>query len=99
MASKLIREVEHPDGHPSLCSIRTDSYAHTFSHFVRLVGAASLDFPELCGDDIEIVTYGGDRIRRICGIEFRVPRSAVPATYTAVRQLERHLSEPERVQP
>jgi hypothetical protein len=57
--------------------IRTDCYGSYFSHIKMLVGIAQEDFIML-DDEIEIVHYGGDRIRGIFGIEFNVtPESSV----------------------
>ena len=86
-----IREVVHHIGCPSLCSIRTDTYAHSVAHFVRMAEVAQADVCGLAFDDIAAVVYGGNRIKRTRGIEFRVPREFVPDTYVVRRELENHL--------
>lgn len=91
MAAELIREVSH-EARSSICSIRTDTYNHTFGHINKLVDAAYEDFPSLGHFEIDVVVYGGSYIKRIWGIEFRAPADSVPDNYrTAIGGLENHL--------
>jgi len=69
------------------CVIRTNSYSSSLSYFNELIEIAKNDFPELIDDNIEIVQYGGERIKRIFGIEF-YPTNYVPSSYNEIQNLE-----------
>jgi hypothetical protein len=75
------------------CVIRESHYGHTLDYINRLFAEARKDFPYLQAKDIEIVVYGGDRIKRMMGIEFNAPDvSFVPSDYVTVAELELTLS-------
>ncbi len=72
----------------SLCSIRENNYGKSLSKFNRLLAEAQKDFPDLKDSDVEVVTYGGERLKHIMAIEF-VPRGhSIPDTYTVVNEVE-----------
>ena len=60
---------ENQKGTKRLC-IRTNSYANSLKHFNMLYDEAKKDFPSLETKDIEIMHYGGMRIKYTYGIEF-----------------------------
>jgi len=65
------------------CVIRTRTYAHSMTYFTALVKAAKVDFPSLTDEKIIIRHYGGERFKRMSGIEFAVPQCCVvPEAYT-----------------
>jgi hypothetical protein len=67
----------------------TDDYSHMFSKVLSLVKIAKTDFPSLTDDQIEIVVYGGNRRKRIMGIEFPIPsQTKIPNDYQEVSRLE-----------
>ena len=65
------------------CVIRTHTYAHSMTYFAALTSAAKVDFPTLTDDEIIVRSYGGERFKRMSGIEFAVPECCVvPEAYT-----------------
>lgn len=50
--------------------LRAKTYACTLEHFVMLHREAEKDFGHISPQDVKIVMYGGDRYRRMMGIEF-----------------------------
>ena len=57
----------------------------SFHHLVEL---AKIDFPFLVLSDVEVVQYGGDRIRGYWGLEFNAEARLIPETYECVDVLE-----------
>ena len=56
--------------------IRTNCYCHTVNHVLDMVEIALEDYElgNIKTRDISIVTYGGDRIKHIMGIEFPIDK-------------------------
>ncbi len=62
---------------------RTNTYAKGLDHINYMFEEAKKDFPDLEMNQVEVVEYGGDRIKRIMGIEFDVQNpSDIPSNYT-----------------
>ena len=63
-------------------SLHADHYGSSLSHFKKMFAELKRDFPWIWPKDVEVVEYGGDRIKRIWGIEVIVnDLIAVPAPY------------------
>ncbi len=71
------------------CVIRTDTYAHSLDHMLKLFDVAKKDFPDLKPEDVEVVHYGGQCYAKTHGLEFDNPKgTTVPEEYKTIRQLE-----------
>lgn len=71
------------------CAILTDDYSNNLQRILDLFKEAQKDFPQLEPSDVKVVQYGGNRIKRIFGLEFDVPENAhVPTTYVGVSAFE-----------
>jgi len=53
-----------------LVSLRGDHYSHRFTWVNSLVAEALHDYPHLKPEEINVVIYGGERFKRVLGIEF-----------------------------
>lgn len=71
--------------------LRTQTYAHTLSHFEYLFAVARNDFPGLSKNDVEIIHYGGKTYKRTFGIEFVIYDIDVPNDYQEISDLEETL--------
>ena len=68
--------------------VRTNSYGHGLEFIEALVAEAMKDFPQLKRSDITVEKYGGDRIKRIWGVEFDLPQqTAMPLNYVDIGTL------------
>ena len=78
------------EGNPgkSVCVIRTRTYAHSLAYFNKLLAVARETFPDLDDKDVEVQKYGGDTIKRTCGIEFSVALTECPPGYSSIHRLE-----------
>ena len=67
----------------SKCRVQlyTERYGSTLDKIDDLVAVAQFDYPTLKRSDIEIVCFGGDRIKGIYGLEFFAPTGSIPASY------------------
>ena len=87
--SPIYKEVCRVDDDHYRLVLRTDDYSKRMSKFLILMGIAKHDFPDLEDSDFEIVVYGGDRRKRIPGLEFSLPEgSVIPADYENIGTLE-----------
>ena len=48
--------------------LRTNTYGHSLAFLDELFTEAKKDFPALKRDDVEVVEFGGDRIKRMFAI-------------------------------
>jgi hypothetical protein len=86
--NRIIKTYATSEGE-SRISFRTDDYSKKVSKFDRLIEEAQKDFPGLKREDIDYIVYGGDRIKRIPGIEFPLPSGVeIPKDYRQVDRLE-----------
>ncbi len=69
------------------CIIRW-GYSSQLSVIQQAAAVARADFPWLTDDDIKLERYGGDRIKRMHGIEFVVADiELIPNDYTLIGEL------------
>lgn len=74
------------------CVIREKNYDSSLGKFMRLFNLAQTDFPTLIIEQIRVVQFGGEHIKRQWGIEFTAPPQAdIPKSYTLVSYLENDL--------
>lgn len=62
------------------CAVSANTYGKRLSFLLELVAIAKQDVPTLNDDDIEVVVYGGDRRRKMYGVEF--DSKVLPEGYT-----------------
>jgi hypothetical protein len=62
------------------CAISTNTHGRRLSFVLGLVAIAKQDAPTLTDDDIEVVVYGGERRRKMYGVEF--DSKVLPEGYT-----------------
>lgn len=71
------------------CSIRTDIYSHNLAHIEEIFEEIKKDFPKIDRCAVDVVIYGGIRIKHILGLEFNVPiDQEIPKNYLRVSELE-----------
>jgi hypothetical protein len=88
---QFIREVVFFEGDPrrekhAIGVVRSNTYNSSFEHLQKLRDLAWADFPLLQDEDLIVRQYGGDRIKRIFGLEFRVPQETIPVSYHELRE-------------
>lgn len=71
MTSVIHKEYQRLDNNIRV-AIYTDNYGASLKKFNDLYEIARGDFPKLEYKDIEVVVYGGDRIKYHFGIEFNL---------------------------
>lgn len=86
--SKQFTQWEHGGHKFQRCAIISNSYNKSFEAITKLRSVIMSDFPDLTDSEIELVVYGGRRIKGIMGLEFSPGSSPVPASYTLCSQLE-----------
>lgn len=69
---RITRQAQQVMGGSYRCAIYGNTYAKSLPYAAYLAALAHQDYPDLDGDDIEIVIYAGDSIRYHLGIEFNV---------------------------
>lgn len=62
------------------CAVSTNAYGKSLGYILELAEIARQDVPTLTDDDIDVVVYGGDRRRKMYGVEF--DSKVLPEGYT-----------------
>ena len=68
--------------------IRTDTYARSIDHVLRLFEELKKDFPEINPREVNVVEYAGSNYAGTLGLEFRKPK-LVSENYRRIPQLEK----------
>ena len=69
-APKIIKTACLNDRGEHLISLYGDHYSHSLAWLNSLVSEAMHDYPGLKPEEINVVIYGGERIKHVLGIEF-----------------------------
>jgi len=80
---------EAPRGHRRF-RIYTDCYGSSLAFLETLLDELQKSFPKVSAEDVEVVKYGGERIRHIYGLEFDDgPQDGeVPSDWTKVSMFD-----------
>lgn len=85
---RVVRCFSGTSGNTERVSLQIGHYGHNLGYFMTLFELAKVDFPFLVLSDVEVVQYGGDRIRGYWGLEFNADAQRIPDSYERVDRLE-----------
>lgn len=73
---EIIKEYwEHDGSYHAL--IRTNTYCKTLAHVQKILAEIKKDYKDINPEYIDVVVYGGDRIKGIMGLEFPIKKPAL----------------------